>query len=94
MPKMLRLLSYDITNKKRRARIAKILEGNARRVQYSVFETFLAEGETSALISKTLPLMSMEDGDSLLVYRLCANCMGQRRAWGHSVIDWEEAVII
>ncbi|GHS92355.1 CRISPR-associated endoribonuclease Cas2 1 [Synergistales bacterium] len=94
MPKMLRLLSYDITNKKRRARIAKILEGNARRVQYSVFETFLTEGELSALVSKTLPFVSAEDGDSLLVYRLCANCAAQRRTWGRSVIDWEEAVII
>ncbi|GHV28309.1 CRISPR-associated endoribonuclease Cas2 [Synergistales bacterium] len=94
MPKMLRLISYDITNNKKRTRAAKILEGNARRVQYSVFETFLAEGELSELISKILPFVSSEEGDSLLVYRLCGNCSEHRNAWGSSVIDWEEPVII
>lgn len=32
------IVSYDIPNNKRRAKIAKILEGYGRRAQYSVFE--------------------------------------------------------
>jgi CRISPR-associated protein Cas2 len=94
MAKMIRLLSYDIVNAKRRRRIAKILEGNARRVQYSVFETYMAEGELSALVSKTLPFVVPQEGDSLLIYRLCGSCARQRRSWGNSVIDWEEAIVI
>jgi CRISPR-associated protein Cas2 len=94
MAKMIRLLSYDITDAKRRGRIAKILEGNARRVQYSVFETYMAEGELSALVSKTLSFVVPEEGDSLLVYRLCESCARQRRAWGSGVIDWEESIVI
>jgi CRISPR-associated protein Cas2 len=94
MAKMLLLLSYDISNPKRRRRVAALLEGNARRVQYSVFETFMTEGELSGLVSKILPFIEMEEGDSLLVYRLCGSCAGSRRAWGHTVIDWEEAIVI
>jgi CRISPR-associated protein Cas2 len=94
MAKMLRLLSYDITDSKRRGRIAKILEGSARRIQYSLFETCMAEGDLSALVSKTLPFVIPKEGDSLLVYRLCGNCEKQRRAWGRTLIDWEEAIIV
>jgi CRISPR-associated protein Cas2 len=94
MAKMLRLLSYDISDGKRRGRIARLLEGNARRVQYSIFETCMAEGELSALVSKTLPFVIPKEGDSLLVYRLCGSCAKQRRAWGSDVIDWEEAIVI
>ncbi|MDR1508691.1 MAG: CRISPR-associated endonuclease Cas2 [Synergistaceae bacterium] len=94
MAKMLRLLSYDIADAKRRGRIAKILEGYARRVQYSIFETYMAEGDLSALVSKTLPFVVPKEGDSLLVYRLCGSCARQRRAWGHTVIDWEEAIVV
>jgi CRISPR-associated protein Cas2 len=94
MPKMLRLLSYDITDAKRRRRVVKLLEGSARRVQYSVFETFMSESELSALVSKTLPFILSEEGDSLLVYRLCGSCAPQRRAWGSEVIDWEEAIVV
>jgi CRISPR-associated protein Cas2 len=94
MPKMLRLLSYDISNSKRRKRIAALLEGGARRVQYSIFETYMTESEVSALISKTLPFVVPEEGDSLLVYRICGSCAVQRRAWGSNVIDWEDAIVI
>lgn len=94
MPKMLRLLSYDISDSKRRRRVASLLEGNARRVQYSVFETFMTESEVSRLISKTLPFITTEEGDSLLVYRFCGSCAKWRRAWGRPVIDWEEAIVI
>jgi CRISPR-associated protein Cas2 len=94
MAKVLRLLSYDIADRKRRGRIARLLEGNARRVQYSIFETYMAEGELSTLVSKTLPFVVPKEGDSLLVYRLCGSCARQRRAWGSDVIDWEEAIVI
>lgn len=32
------IVSYDISNNRRRAKVAKILEGYGRRAQYSVFE--------------------------------------------------------
>jgi CRISPR-associated protein Cas2 len=94
MAKMIRLLSYDITDSKRRVRIAKLLEGNARRVQYSIFETSMAEGELAALVDKTLSFVVPEEGDSFLVYRLCESCARQRKAWGSDVIDWKEAIVI
>ena len=94
MSKMLRVLSYDITDDKRRRRLVKLLEGSARRVQYSVFETFMTDGELSVLISKTLPEILPEEGDSLLVYRLCGSCASVRQAWGGGIIDWSEAIIV
>lgn len=92
--KMICILSYDITNNKRRRKIVKELEGVARRVQYSVFESWLTEGQLSKVIKKTERHMEISDGDSLLIYRLCRACSGYRERLGGEVIDWEESIII
>jgi CRISPR-associated protein Cas2 len=94
MTKKLRLLSYDITDDKRRKRVAKLLENSARRIQYSVFEAFMTESELSTLISKILPFILPSEGDSLMVYRLCGSCALLKRSWGGDVVNWDEAIIV
>ena len=85
---MICLLAYDIADDKRRRRVVKELEGAARRVQHSVYETSLPEARLRRLIRKTAGHLSQEDGDSLLVYRLCANCAKRREGIGCQPADW------
>lgn len=88
------LLSYDICSAKVRRKVVKELEGVARRVQYSVFETFLNEGELRDVVQRTGALLRKEDGDSLLVYRLCARCAEHREKIGGDIINWKESLIL
>ena len=73
---MLTVFSYDVSEDKRRRKIAKILENTASRVQFSVFETRMTETQANR-ISQRLSSM-LGDGDSLRVYVIGAN--GERRS--------------
>ena len=64
--KKLRILCYDVSCNKRRRRIARLLEEEASRVQYSVFETRLGPTALKRLIGKVEE--HLEKGDSLRVY--------------------------
>lgn len=46
------IVSYDIPSNKRRARVARILEGYGRRVQYSVFECEIGSEKCDQLVSR------------------------------------------
>ena len=48
---MLVLVVYDISDDKRRNKLATFLEGYGRRVQYSVFECFMSLSEMKRLYS-------------------------------------------
>jgi CRISPR-associated protein Cas2 len=72
---MLYVISYDISVDRRRARVAKLLEGFGQRVQYSVFECDLTESQYAALKRKLQRVLKSDEGDSLRTYRLCATCV-------------------
>lgn len=72
---MLYVISYDIPIDRRRAKVAKLLEGFGQRVQYSVFECDLTEPQYLALQRKLHRLLKPAEGDSLRTYRLCASCI-------------------
>ena len=72
----------------------KLLEGVARRVQYSVFETYLPLGHLERLVSEISKMLDVHAGDSLLVIPLNADCASQRKYIGKQIIDWEEAYIL
>ncbi|MBP8251776.1 MAG: CRISPR-associated endonuclease Cas2 [Herpetosiphon sp.] len=71
---MLYLISYDISVDKRRAKIAKLLEGFGQRVQFSVFECDLTSKQYVELAHKLGKILLPNEGDSLRTYRLCAGC--------------------
>lgn len=76
------LVSYDITSDRLRNKVAKILEGFGKRVQYSVFECNLTEKRYEELYGKLLELTDgMEDG-SICFYYICKNCEGKRQIIG------------
>lgn len=67
------IISYDIPDDKRRTRLAKLLEKNGIRVQYSVFECELTHGQFAGLRRDIEYLLNFEE-DNLRIYRLCADC--------------------
>jgi CRISPR-associated protein Cas2 len=67
------LLAYDMSDDKRRAKIAKLMESLGERVQGSVFEAYLNAAELQKIVKKSEKIMKMEE-DSLRVYFLCEAC--------------------
>lgn len=74
---MLYLISYDIGVDRRRAKVAKLLEGFGQRVLESVFECDLEARAYGALRQKLARRLRPAEGDRLRIYRLCAGCASQ-----------------
>ncbi len=72
---MLYVISYDITDDKRRTKVARILEGVGQRVQYSVFECDLTPSQYGKVQHKINKALRPDDGDNVRIYRLCAACI-------------------
>ncbi len=75
------LLTYDIANPKRLAKVAKAMEAIGERVQDSVFEAWLTGEELEKLVKKTGKIMK-ESEDSLRIYLLCGACREKIRCIG------------
>ncbi len=69
------VLSYDVSNDRRRARLAGFLEARGARVQWSVFELISTPAEMATLLSEIpAPDRFDPEADSLRCYPLCAAC--------------------
>ncbi len=79
---MLYVISYDISVDKRRAKLAKLLEGFGQRVQYSVFECDLTAAQYQKLERRIAKILVPGEGDSLRTYRICAACAAQTQIVG------------
>ena len=66
---MLVLVTYDISDNKRRTKLATFLEGYGRRVQKSVFECFLTQAEMQDLHNRIQRRVTAEE-DSVRFYWL------------------------
>lgn len=72
------VISYDISEDKRRNKIAKLLEGYGRRVQYSVFECPVNEKKMKVLYAALQDLtQDMQEG-SIYIYHICGTCEKKR----------------
>jgi CRISPR-associated protein Cas2 len=67
------MVAYDVSDAKRRRRIAQVLEGYGERVQYSVFECRVNDTELRTLRSKVLAAAE-QDKDCIRWYPLCGPC--------------------
>jgi len=76
----LTIFCYDVSEDKRRNRIAKALEEQATRVQYSVFETRMTEVKAN-ILSQYLSAQ-LGDGDSLRVYVIGKNGEKRTKVYG------------
>lgn len=67
------VISYDISDNKRRRKIAKILEGYGYRVQYSIFECDLDARKLRQLKKRLRPYVEADQMESIRVYPLTAD---------------------
>jgi CRISPR-associated protein Cas2 len=72
---MLTVFSYDVSDRKRRNRIARLLEDAATRVQYSVFEARMSR-RSAEILGERLAA-ELQSGDSLRLY--CIGRHGETR---------------
>ena len=75
------VVTYDIPLDKRRRKVADLLEGYGRRVQYSVFECVLTDSQYKEL-QKRLKKQVKIDEDSVRFYPLSRHTLGQVEVWG------------
>lgn len=91
---MLILIAYDIPSDKRRAKVAKLLEGFGSRVQYSVFECDLTDRQMRELHGKLQRRLRTAEGDSVRIYRLCAACAQRVEVIGAGPLPARQADVI
>ena len=90
---MLTVISYDIEDDKKRTRLAKRLRDFGPRVQKSVFEADLHKEELEKL-QTVLGGVELGDGDSIRLYRICADCAGVIQIWGCGKVTKDEAYYV
>ncbi len=90
---MLVLVTYDIANDRVRTRLAHKLKDYGKRVQYSVFEADVGEGELVKL-HKMLSQVKREADDSIRIYRLCGECKKHIKIWGKGEITEDKKICI
>jgi CRISPR-associated protein Cas2 len=81
MSKQFIVVSYDISDDKRRRKIMKAMEDFGTRVQYSVFECRLEAKELLALKKRLRPHVR-EKQDSVRFYFLCIEDVGRTEIMG------------
>ncbi|MBW4418971.1 MAG: CRISPR-associated endonuclease Cas2 [Myxacorys californica WJT36-NPBG1] len=78
---LLYVVTYDIPCDKRRKKVADLLEGYGRRVQYSVFECVLTP-EKYGELRRRLKKRVKDEEDSLRFYPLSRHTLAQVEVWG------------
>ncbi len=81
------VVSYDISSNKLRAKIAKVLEGYGKRVQYSVFECHLTKAQYQQMHEKLVRLLmgGDENENGIRIYALCGKCEKNMRSIGAAI---------
>lgn len=72
---------YDIPCDRRRKKIADLLEGYGKRVQYSVFECVLSRPKYRELQKRLKKIFDPEE-DNLRFYSVSKHTLDQVEAWG------------
>jgi len=83
-PRPLRVIAYDVSNTKRRNRVARALTDVGERVQWSVFEAHLDEAALTAVLRQLEGLVDPAT-DGVRVYTLCAGCAPMLATIGQAV---------
>lgn len=75
------LCIYDISDEKRRRKIAKLMEGYGKRIQYSAFECYVSKSKYASLV-KQIPKLICEE-DSVRIYPMFAD--KEIMQWGSKI---------
>lgn len=87
------VVAYDISDDKRRQKIADLLEGYGQRVQYSVFECFLNASKYKELTVKVRKIVKIPE-DSVRFYPLSRQSLSQIETLGGKPITAPSSSII
>ena len=77
------VVSYDITDDKRRTQVMKTLEGYGSRVQFSVFECELRPADLEQLKARLRAIIQKET-DDVRFYQLCEGCLAKITTMGQA----------
>ena len=83
------VITYDISDNKRRYRVARALSAYGERVQYSAFECRLDDREVSQLRQQVNGMIDAE-ADSVRWYPLCRPCYGRIVQQGEGGVSQDE----
>lgn len=88
------IITYDISDDKRRGKVSNLLENYGIRVQYSVFEYKLKPEDLLKLKFYLKKVINKEE-DRIHFYRLCLGCYGKiERIGTDRLITDEETIVI
>jgi CRISPR-associated protein Cas2 len=93
MTKQFIVISYDISNDRRRTKAAKTLEDFGRRVQYSVFECRLLPPEFDRLKKRLKPFVR-ESQDTIRIYFIGAEDVPRIQVIGAGKVTEERPYFI
>ena len=93
MSKQFLVVSYDLSDDRRRRNVMKTLEDFGRRVQYSVFECLLLPSEIAKLKQRLKPQVK-EPGESIRFYFVGAEDVGRIQIIGSGKVTEEKVVYI
>ena len=82
------VVSYDIPEDRRRAKVLKTLKNFGLHVQYSVFECHLNAAEYKRLRQTLKPLLDQRR-DNMRFYVLCEEDVKKKTVWGQERVDPE-----
>jgi CRISPR-associated protein Cas2 len=85
------VVAYDISDDRRRQKIAKILVNYGVRSNFSVFECYLTETQIKTIKSRLEKIIDTKT-DCVLYYYLCKGCVGKKEVVGLNVKDNSEVV--
>ena len=78
------VISYDISDDKKRNKVANMLLDYGTRVQYSVFECLIDAKTLEKLVERLKPLP--EKNDSIRIYQICGTCLKKVVMLGKAVL--------
>ena len=87
------VVSYDVVNDRRRARLHKLLKGYGQRVQRSVFECILDAAAVSSMKEKIHEVIDSKT-DSVRYYALCTPCSHKVEVKGIGSISKKKSVVV
>lgn len=92
-PKQFWIIAYDISDNKRRNKVAELLEQYGTRCNYSVFECLITEArfrKIQIILKKNID----SETDCILYYYLCKSCLPKKVILGKTPEILDEVVVV
>jgi CRISPR-associated protein Cas2 len=87
------IIAYDITEDKKRDKVAKLLELYGTRRNKSVFECMVSEAQLKKIRAE-LPQLIDSATDTVLIYRICMDCYVKSETLGKNNLTIAPTVMI